>query len=399
MSTSLLSLPADTLRPGTSDSSKEFDLLCTCARVNLEPEMVPYIAGAAERGTDWQQLLQFADHHGVLPLVARNLRAHARGLPTEVERTLGSAYEANARRNLWFSSELRRITDHFVQNNLRTIPYKGPALAESVYGDLGLRSFSDLDLLISPTDFDRAKQALAELGYRPSAELSPPVERFWLRKGYERSFDSAAGKNLVELQWRVLPCFYAVDLRIDDLLARSSQTSTGGRKVRCLSPEDSLLALCLHSAKHLWMRLIWVCDIAETLHTQTIDYPLVVARARSLGILRIVGVSCWLANHLLGAQVPQLAQQIIAGDPQVPLLGQEFASRLARSATYDLDSSEYFRLILRLRERPRDRWRYGWRLLRTPGAGDLSSVRLPEALFPLYRVMRLARLFRKFSRA
>jgi putative nucleotidyltransferase-like protein len=399
MSAPLLSPPADILGAQTPDCAREFDLLCACARVRLEPETIAYIAGAAERGTDWPQLLQFADHHGVLPLAVRNLRTHARQLPTEVEQALRSAYEANARRNLWFGSELRRITDYFAQKNLRTVPYKGPVLAESVYGDLGLRSFSDLDFLISPDDFDRAKQALAELGYRPSAQLSARVERFWLRKGYERSFDSAAGRNLVELQWSVLPCFYAIDLGIDDLLARCGQTSTNGRNIFSLSPEDSFLVLCLHAAKHLWMRLLWVCDIAETLRAGTIDYPLVVARARPLGILRIVGVSCWLANHLLGAQAPQPVQQVIDSDPQVPLLGQEFASRLARNATYDLDSSEYFRLIFRLRERPGDRWRYLWRLLWTPGAGDLSSVRLPEALFPLYRVVRLARLFQKLSGA
>ena len=83
---------------------------------------------------------------------------------------------------------------HFERRQLRAVPYKGPVLAQSAYGDLGLRSFSDLDFLISPADFERAKQALAEIGYRPSTELTPAVERFWLRTGYERSFDGAGGK-------------------------------------------------------------------------------------------------------------------------------------------------------------------------------------------------------------
>ncbi len=398
MSAPLLSPSADTLGPQAPDRSKEFDLLCACAGVSLAPDPIAYIARAAEGGTDWRQLLHLAEQHGVLPLVARNLDAHARELPTEVERQLRSAYEANARRNLWFASELGRITDYLDGKQLRAVPYKGPVLAESVYGDLALRSFSDLDFLISPADFERAKQALAELGYRPSVELRPAIERFWLRKGYERAFDSTTGKNLVELQWGVLPYFYAVDLGIDDLLARSGRTSVGGRDVSCLSPEDSLLVLCLHAAKHLWTRLIWVCDIAGTLRTQTIDYPLALARAQSLGILRIMGVSFWLAQHLLGAQVPGPARQVVVGDPRIPALGQEFAARLARRATYDLDSSEYFRLVLRLRERRRDRWRYLWRLMWTPGTGDLAAVQLPETLFPLYQMVRPARLVRKLCR-
>ena len=398
MSALLPSPSAGTLGAQTTVSSKEFQLLCACARVSLSPEAIAHIGGATERGVDWHGLLRLAEQHGALPLLARNLAAHARRIPTEIEQQLRFAYEGNVRRNLWFASELGRIADSLSGKHLQAVPYKGPVLAETIYGDLALRSFSDLDFLISPSDFEQAKQALADLGYRPAEELSPAVERFWLRKGYERSLDGAAGKNLVELQWGVLPCFYAVDLRIGDLLARSRQTSVGGREVACLSPEDSLLVLCLHAAKHLWTRLIWVCDIAETLRTKIIDYTLVLSRARSLGILRIVGVSFWLTERLLGAVAPQWAQHVITSDAEVPVLGQKFAARLAKSATYDFDSSEYFRLILRLRERGGDRWRYLWRLVWTPGAGDLAVLRLPEAFFPLYRGVRLARLARRLFR-
>ena len=379
-------------------SSKEFDLLCACAGVELFPGRIARIARAAESTPDWDALFRQAEFHGVLPLLAYNLTEHARTLSPEVEAFLRSTYEENVRRNLWFANELVRTIGGLDKERVRAVPYKGPVLAASVYGDLALRSFSDLDLLISPDAFDQSKQALQALGYRPSEQLTPPVERFWLKKGYERSFDSSNGKNLLELQWALLPYFYAVDLRLEDLLARSVHTLVGGKKVPCLSPEDSLLVLCLHAAKHLWTRLIWVCDIAETMRTQTVDYELLLLRARETGILRIVGVSVWLTKHLLEATVPPAFQEVITADPEVRILGQEFAARLARQATYDLDSSDYFRLIRRLRERRQDRWRYLWLLIWTPGAGDLAVAQLPDALFPLYRLVRLARLLRRLRR-
>jgi len=379
-----------------ANATKEFEFLCTCSGVELSPERIARIEGWNEFGIDWSGLLRLAEHHGVLPLVARNLSAHAPRLPSEIQQSLRIAFEENARRNLWFATELIRITDQFEKKNLPAIPYKGPVLAESAYGDVALRNFGDLDFLIAPADFERAKQALAELGYRPSKEMSAAVERFWLRNGYECVFDGTAGKYLVELQWGLLPRFYSVDLRVEELLARAGRTLLGGRELVSLSGEDSLLALCVHAAKHLWMRLIWICDIAETMRTQVVDWEVFCARAREIGVVRMVAVSFFLVRTLFGISMPGPAQEIVDGDPRVRDLGEQFAARLARSATYDFESTEYFRWILKLRERRRDRVRYLWRLTWTPGEGDIAAVQLPEALFPLYRVVRAVRLMRKF---
>jgi hypothetical protein len=401
-------LPSSSVSSAMLQMGVEFEFLCALAVVELTPERIERIANWSLSALDWSEVFRLGEHHGVLPLAARNLIDHrcaepgcgerSRGIPPDIERLLRSAYETNLKRGLWFTSELAQIMQHFERRQLHVVPFKGPMLAQSLYRDVALRSFSDLDFLIPPRDFERAKRALAEIGYRPSADFAPAVERFWLRKGYERSFDGPAGNNLVELQWALLPHFNAVDLRVEDLLARAGRAVIGEREMRCLSPEDSLLVLCLHAAKHLWTRLIWLVDIAETLHTQVIDYAKVFSRARALGIARIMGVSFWLVKNLLGRSLPQPAEEMIAADPQVAALGSEFAERLARGANYNFESSEYFRLILKLRERRLDRWCYLWRLVLTPGKGDLESVRLREPLFPLYRVIRIGRLAGKLIR-
>lgn len=380
--------------------SSSFELLCACASTHPAPEQAARIANWSYSGFDWTGFLQLAEHHGVLALVASNLAQHSPDVPADIEQSLRSTYAENLRRNLWFAAELTRILEHFEKRHVRAIPYKGPVLAQSAYGDLGLRSFSDLDLLISPGDFVPAKRALGEIGYQPSQELPPPVERLFLRTAYERSFDCAAGKNLVELQWNLLPYLYAVDFqaadfRSDDLLARARRVSLGGAELPCLSPEDSLLVLCLHGGKHLWTRLIWVADIAESLRATELDCVRVVRRARAMGITRIVGMSCWLAERLLGSAIPAAARELVAQDPEVVRLGEEYATRLARSATYNFESSEYFCDVWKLRERSSDRWRYLWRLAWTPGPGETAAIELPEILFPLYRIVRIGRLLRR----
>lgn len=404
-------------------SENEFSFLCALAATELTPARIERIANWNLSALDWGEFCRLAEHHGVLPLVARNLIEHcsanpdfaenaradhdhieqghadrARRLPPEIERSLRSAYEANLKRSLWFGVELGRIVRHFEDAKLRVIPYKGPVLAQSAYRDVALRSFSDLDFLIAPVDFVRAKQALAEIGYRPSEDVSLAVERFWLRKGNECEFDGAAGKYLVELQWALLPYYYGVDLRVEDLIARAGRTVVGECEMPFLSPEDSVLVLCLHAAKHLWMRLIWLVDIAESLRALSIDYSLIFSRARDSGITRILGVGFWLVKEVLQAELPRQMEEMIGLDPRVPALGREFAERIARSAIYNFDSTEYFRLILKLRERRVDRWRYLWRLVWTPGVSDLATVQLPEPLFPFYRIVRMGRLIKKLNR-
>lgn len=391
--------PPPTVSPNRASG---FELLCACSAAHPTPAQAARIATCQFADFDWQEFLSQAEHHGVLALAARNLLNHAPDLPPQIKTSLESDYTTNLRRGLWFASELLRITRHLAQNNVRAIPYKGPVLAHSAYGDLALRNFSDLDLLISPADFERAKKALAEIGYQPSKPHAPAVERLWLKTGYERSFDGPAGQNLVELQWAFLPYFYAVDpaqFEFEDLWSRAGRIALGAGDdsgVPCLSPEDSLLALCLHAAKHLWTRLIWIADIAESSRAPHLDFELIISRARALRIKRILGTSLWLAERLLGTVIPSVAQRLFAGDAEITSLGEICVARLVRAATYDFESTEYFKEVLRLRERRRDRGRFLLRLAWTPGQGDIDAVTLPESIFPLYHGVRLARLAGRF---
>ena len=393
----MLGSPPARVLPSQQD---RFSLLCDCSTANPTPDQVARISNRSCKSLDWPALFQLAEHHGVLPLVAYNLLHHLPDVPEDISQSLRSAYEANSQRSLWFAGELARLLEHFTKREIRTIPFKGSVLAQSAYGDLGLRSFFDLDFLISPAQFEQAKQALAEIGYHPAQAISAAVERLYLQTGYERSFDGAGGKNLIELQWSLLPYFYAIDsrasgFRIENLFDRASRVRLGEAEVPCLSPEDSLIALCLHAAKHLWTRLIWVADIAQTLSLPQLDFSAIASRAQSLGIMRILGVSCRLAEKLLGAALPGTANDLPVHDAEVLKIAEEREARLAGSATYDFDSAGYFLQLWKLRERQRDRCRYLWRLAWTPGPGEIAAVKLPEALFPLYRVVRLGRLLRK----
>jgi hypothetical protein len=165
------------------------------------------------------------------------------------------------------------------------------------------------------------------------------------------------------------------------------------------SPEDLLLVLSAHAAKHVWGRLAWLCDIARIMSLPTLDWNWIGSQAHALGIVRILRVTMLLANRLLNASIPAAAQAFFKDDPETLSLANEVQAHIVSEHVFNVESPAYFRLMMRLRERPADRRRFLSRLVFTPGPGEWQAVRLPAPLFPLYRLVRLSRLAAKFVRA
>jgi hypothetical protein len=113
---------------------------------------------------NWPRILELGEHHGVLSLVYQALRESAARVPVEVRDDFASRYDQNVRRNLRFTAELFRILDGLESAGIAAIPYKGPVLAQTAYGDLALRNFSDLDVLVPRKEVLPAKEVLRSLG-------------------------------------------------------------------------------------------------------------------------------------------------------------------------------------------------------------------------------------------
>lgn len=374
----------------------EFDLVLACCSPEGDPERSAKISRSLDRGPDWVEFARLAEHHSVGPIVYRSLSAFPHALPGLVLEQLRKDYEYNAQKSLRLTHELVRILDCLESHGIPAIPYKGPALAKAVYGDIALRRFSDLDILIHATDVPGAKAAVYELGYTPTLHLNEAEQAAHVASGHEWPFDGPLGRNLLEIQWRVLPRFYTVEFSIESFFQRALRVDLGGSSVRTLAPEDLLLVLCVHTAKHVWSRLSWLCDIAETMRSQSIDYISAYRTAKRLGIEKIVAVNLLLQTQLLGGPVPEPFRKGTENDPEIDYLTQAARQVLISSADYSTQSIDYFVLMVRLRERFQDRFRFLLRLIVTPSVGEWSTVRLPAWLFPLYRGIRVFRLMARF---
>jgi hypothetical protein len=242
----------------------------------------------------------------------------------------------------------------------------------------------------------RTKATLGDLGYKSSLHLTARQTRAYLESGYECTFDGPQGRNLLEVQWQILPRFYAVDFDIERMLERGISVPVGGVMVQTLSPEDMMLVLSVHAAKHAWTRLSWLCDIRQLARSREIHWKWVREESSRLGIARIVDVTFLLVETLLG-EMPSGAV-CSHGDSGLECIAKNLLNVITGDRELDPESLAYFQMMFRVRERLKDRARLGWRLLTTPGVGEWDSIHLPDSFFPLYRAVRLVRVARRFFR-
>jgi len=295
-------------------------------------------------------------------------------------------------RSLLLVRELFAILDTFEALGIPAVVLKGPALAVAVYGDLGLRQFRDLDVLVHNPDVARAKRALLTHGYRLPARVPPAP----LPSQHHHRLVRSDG-TIVELHWALAPPDFAFPLDADEVWSRLERVSLGGRTVLTLGVEDLALFLCAHGAKHLWERLSWVCDIAALLARRPdLDWDAVLTSARQRGAERMVLLALHLADDLLGAPVPEAAHERLRGDPAVRALGERVRIRMF-AGPHPPTVWERRAFYWRVRERWRDRLRDLARAVFTPTEGDWQVVRFPNSLSSLYYLIRPLRLAAKYG--
>jgi hypothetical protein len=437
-------------------ANPEFDLMVACcadssSHDSSDERHADRIRRILSRPPDWERMLGLVDHHRVVPQVYGRVLALAPLVPARQLDALRMRYQDNARKALWFTGELFRILGHLESLGIKALPYKGPILAETLYGEVTERQFGDLDVLVHAADVPRTGAALLGLGYKSGIELASHHEPAYIESGYEYPFHSTHGSNLLELQWQIVPRFYSVDFDVAHFFERADEISLSGRdrvateppprkwnevvgnsreaaaeysprrepwvesgilpspsgakdELRCtgrpmrtLCAQDLLLVLCVHAAKHVWVQLSWLCDIAQLAKSRQLDWDAIQDGARRLGIERIVSLNLLLAHKLLGSAMPPTIQGRVREDPSTTILADEILRIIERSVHYDTESIPYFRLMMRLRERCQDRARFLWRLASTPSISEWSAVRLPKPLHPLYRLVRLSRLAKRLS--
>jgi hypothetical protein len=357
-------------------------------------------------GFAWPRLIALAHRHDVIPLLNAALRDCA-SLPAPTRRSLQSDSRTVLAHNLSLAAELIEVLELFGRSGVNALPFKGPAWAQALYGNMAHRQIRDLDIFVDRSEVARACQLLAGRGYILSKQSQA------LPAGQCKDVELVhpeTGRHL-ELHWSVCEPWH--DKRVSRLKLWNPVSSTVllNCPIPLPSAEDIFFLLAIHGARHRWESLKWLCDLAALLQVfPALDWGAVLSRAAKMGRRRMVLLPLALVNRLFGAQLPCAMEMAIEGDSAVARLAAEIERRHYADGGGDpgLPSRPMARLVyhegMRIRMRDSVFERLGMLacfLFRQSKPNQNDRVRwsarpLPE---PFYWVLRPFRLVRNYGPA
>ncbi|HEY6394926.1 MAG TPA: nucleotidyltransferase family protein [Candidatus Binataceae bacterium] len=375
--------------------SRERELVLQCCASARSLDAPARLAVLLESGIEWNLFIRLVAQNGVVPMAGARLLADFRSeLPATVERQLTLACEANALRCRYQAASLLEILHSFTRERIPALAIKGAVLAAIAFGDLNLRASGDLDVLVHRTDLPRAAAVLERIGYVAG---SYRAEAFASGFFPDTALDFARDGIVLDLHWRLSPSYFQFAPDGEQIWERAVDVEVGGRRVRTLGPDDSILFQAFHGSKHGWTKLRYVCDLgcvisATAAHAAAADkndpigWDGLIEQARRTRSLTMLLLGVELAHSMLSVEVPATVLETAARDARVVSLSAYVKRRM-----FDLRDEGPFDdwpIALGSIDSVRGRARYLIDRILTPKLSDSELLRLPRPLYPLYYAAR-----------
>jgi len=281
-----------------------------CRAIADEPVAVRGVAARrlGEKLGD-QAAFALAQANQVAPLLAHVLMETG---SFEVPAPWRQAHEESLTRISLYLGELDRLAAGLAAAGIPVVALKNGGIARGIFPCPGCCPMGDLDVLVSIRHFRRAHKILLAQGYK--FEFRSPLEKPSLEAaeqgGGAEYWKILTGeeKLWLELQWRPVAGRWIrpdQEPKAEELLARS--ISIPRSAVRLLAPEDNLLQVALHTAKHSYVRAPGFrlhLDVDRIVRRQPLNWEVFLTQVISLEVKTPVYFSLAIPRFLFGTPIP-----------------------------------------------------------------------------------------------
>jgi hypothetical protein len=390
------------LRPFPKSKQHEIELLILCERISIGPDTTARINAIISQIQDWEYVVQVAIRHGLIPLLYQRLnKSCPQSIPPEVLNRLRRYFQANAERNLVITAELLKVLSLFRNKAILAIPFKGPVLAERVYGDLTLRSFVDIDILLYKQDALRAFDLLVYHGYRPEVEIDNGRFRAYVKTEYSIALFAKGGGIIIELHWDLTGRYLGSPFRLAHFSDRLEHIRLAGKVVYQMPPEELLLYLCIHGSKDCWDKLESISSVAGLIRScKNMDWVRLEELAASMKCKRMLLLGVFMARDLFAVEPPEQIRKKTEKDGKISQMASEIYGGLFPEKIGDLPDqacSDFSYYHLSVRDTMLDKGLFVMRLVFRPSRQEWRYFPLPPYFTFLHYLLRPARLTKELG--
>jgi len=396
-----MSVAAEPLK-SSSSLAPEARLLLAAVRERDPEARVAAVQAILTENIDWDFVRELTERNQVVGLVFQALSAaEVDTVPRDLLSRLRTVHLETTQHALLLQGQLVHVLKALSERGIRALPFKGPTLGLSLYGNIALRQTWDLDILFHKEDVLEAKGVLQGLGYvfEDGTTDSDVPDR--LQNDCELNFVHPNTGVVVEVHWDILPKAHGPAGHGAFLWDGAEEMDLNGARILTPKPAAVLKALLVHGGvKHMWDEVRIITDVARALETVSeaeLDTLLDDMKARHVLHNALTGLL--LASRLIGASLPESVERAIranglAGSVSALAMGRMFGRRLG------LPSFEqwcaYSRDLGLLDEGSKGSAIQYWRGVMVPEFNDREALpAIPTFLAPVFYFVRAIRLASK----
>ncbi|MEA1954190.1 MAG: nucleotidyltransferase family protein [Campylobacterota bacterium] len=304
-------------------TDKHFQFLIYCTKSDLTKKEIAYLhTSITDENISISHIIQLAYKHGIVPLVYKTIKQlfHTKNSSLNIDNfllKLQSHYKTISQRNMLMSAELIYLIKLFAKHNIDALAFKGPTLAQMAYGDITLRQFGDLDILIKKEDIDKIDILFKKSGYQHLLPLTSVQTSVRLKYAKDLSFIHPSKGIHLEMHWAFLNQNYPIQMDLENFWLETQEVKLNGNTMLTFSNENLLVYLAIHGSKHLWERIIWLKDIDLFIQRNEINWGKLINKVSETGFEKMVYLALHLNVILFQTALPASIRNEIKKYPQV----------------------------------------------------------------------------------
>ncbi len=279
---------------------------------------------------DWDYLIVSACRNRIFPLLYHQIKNICpENIPKNYLRMFDEEFDWRVKLNLLLTSELIKILKLF-ESNINSIPLNGPALTYQVYKNLALRNNDKIDIIIDKKDIQKAKECLLFQGYKLKFEPESNKESSFIKSVSEYIFIDDRELIQVNIKWNYLKDTFYTPIDIRNILVHKRMETINFYGSKLINPsfENLLLILCINCAKRQWTRLSYICDIAELVRNNDLDWKKIFMTMKKFRLERILFINLFIIRELLSVKLPDHVNHLLNEDRSVKPISTKIVKRL-----------------------------------------------------------------------